>query len=169
MILFMHGLLSNRIINTKYKNIRYENKICKTVHYHRRTYDEVSSFYDTLIKIHKPKLIVGHSMGGYWSIIKSNEHNIPCVALNPYITPNRFGTFYDYNNLTEKHFNSNVNLHLESGDMLLDMDEIRIFAEMNNCNYQFLDGGSHFIKYTDKMNDFIELIIGDLDEKMYCI
>lgn len=159
MILFMHGLLSNRIINTKYKNIRYKNKICKTIHYHRRTYDEVSSFYDTLINLHKPKLIVGHSMGGYWSIIKSNEHNIPCLALNPYINPNRFGTFDDYTNLTSSNFNKNVNLHLEKGDMLLDINAIRDFAIEMKCNFQLLDGGSHFIKHTEKMNEYIELLL----------
>ena len=155
----MHGLLSNKMINTKFKNIRYADKVCKTVHYHRRTYKDVSDYYDLLIKLYKPKLIVGHSMGGYWSIVKSNEHNIPCLAMNPYITPNRFGTFEDYTNLNKDNFTNIVNLHLEQGDMLLDIKAIKNFADIMNCNYQLLKGGSHFIKHTDKMNEFISLLM----------
>lgn len=159
MILFMHGLLSNHIINTKYKSISYENKICKTVHYHRLSYDEVSKIYDDVIYKYKPDLIVSHSMGGYWGIVKSKEHNIPCVAMNPFINPQWLNFFKDYKNLTDDDFTDNITLYLEMGDKLLNMKPLLNIAKNNNIKHIVQDGGSHFIKHTDNINKLIDKFI----------
>lgn len=159
MILFMHGLLSNHIINTKFKSISYKNKICKTVYYHKLSYDEVSKIYDELIIKYKPDLIVGHSMGGYWSIVKSKEHNIPCLAMNPFIRPKRLNFFPDYKNLTDKDFTDKVTLYLEMGDRLLNMKSLHEMAKKNNINHMVQDGGSHFIKHTNNINKMIDKFI----------
>lgn len=161
MILFMHGLLSNRFINTKYKAIKHK-KICKTVHYHKLKFNDVSNYYDMIIHKNKPKLIVGHSMGGYWAIKKSKEHNIPCLVMNPYFMPNRYKMFSDYVNLDENDLTHNVNLYIEMGDLILDMKQIKSMADIKKCNYEIHHGGSHFIKYTDRMNQMIDRVLGDL-------
>ncbi len=166
MILFMHGLMSNRIINTKYKAIKGK-KICKTVKYHTETYDRISGFYDTLIRLHKPKLIVGHSMGGYWAIKKSKEYGIPCIAMNPHVKPRQYGMFDDYENLTLDYFTKNVYLHLELGDAILNMEQLYKTVYATDCEMNVFEGGSHFVKYTDAMNATIDKILKDVNNEVF--
>lgn len=157
MILFMHGLLSNPYINKKYKDIIYPNKICKTVQYQKQSYAAVSKFYDDLIDKHNPKLIVGHSMGGYWAITKSKEYDIPCMVMNPFFTPNTYSfIFKDYKNITHDMLDKKLmSFHLELGDKILNMYDIMDICNKNDIKCNHYHGGSHFIKYSDKMNILI--------------
>lgn len=161
MILFMHGLLSSPLTNKKYTNIKYKNKLCKLVKYTTLSYNEVSDIYDSLITKHKPQILIGHSMGGYWAITKSNQHNIPCIAINPFVNPNNRSKifFKDYTNLNIDNFNTNVSLYMEGGDMLLNMQNLCDIAKEKNINYKFLSGGSHFVKYKDELNLFIDNVL----------
>lgn len=154
----MHGLLSNPYINKKYKDIVYPNKICKTVQYHKMPYKDVSNFYDDMINNHNPKLIVGHSMGGYWALNKSKEHNIPCVVMNPFFTPKTYDfIFKDYKNITTGLLDKNLmSFHLELGDKILNMYDVMDICQKHDIKCNHYNGGSHFIKFTDKMNNLID-------------
>lgn len=158
MILFMHGLLSNPYINKKYKDITHPNKICKTVHYQKQSYSDVSKFYDDMIDKHNPRLIVGHSMGGYWAINKSKEHGIPCVAMNPFFTPSTYNfIFKDYKNIRHDILDKELmSFHLELGDKILNMYDIMDICNQYDLKCNHYNGGSHFIRHTDKMNELIE-------------
>jgi predicted esterase YcpF (UPF0227 family) len=70
MILFFHGLDSDNQ-TTKFTAISHPHKYCETVDYRRRSYGEIGRHYDELIALYNPAPLVGHSLGCYWALVKS--------------------------------------------------------------------------------------------------
>ncbi len=159
MILFFHGLDSSAQTN-KFEVINNRvtlGKVSETVDYRNMSHDEVSEFYDDLIAKHSPDLIVGHSLGGYWAIKKSNEHGIPCVLINPSLSPN---VFDDYPAIDKSSLDLDIprGFHIELGDEVLDMVEVAHFAEDIGAITYIYEHGCHRVKYLQEINNVIEHI-----------
>lgn len=151
MILFMHGLDSNNETNKFTVAIHEKNKYCETIDYRGLSYLEVSKKYDEIIERVKPTIIIGHSLGGFWALIKSQEHNIPCFLINPSLYPKRF--LNDYPLIKEFEFKSLKRAyHIEMDDEVLSMDAVKRFAKSSNARVYEHDGGHHRVQYISSLS-----------------
>ncbi len=90
-VLYLHGFNSapggNKAIRLKEMLPNYDilNPAIDYVKHPQETCDELSK----LVTHNKVKLIVGSSMGGFLSFYLTWKHNIPCVVINPCVTPDK--------------------------------------------------------------------------------
>lgn len=148
MILFMHGLDSSKETN-KFECIDVQEKYCETIDYRANTYEQVSKKYDEIIKRKKPKILVGHSLGGYWALVKSQQHNIPCFLINPSLYPKRI--LSDYIDISEMTIKKKVKrqFHIELGDEVLNMVKVAEFAQSIDAIQHIYEFGCHRVQYLD--------------------
>jgi len=154
MILFFHGYQSSPNTN-KYTMLQGE-KHCQLVDYDHLSYQEVSELYDQLITEHQPTHLAGHSLGGYWALIKSHEHAIPCVVANPQCFPDRF---YDrgYKDLTTQQITDSVPrvVYMETGDEILRVEDT-IQVLMPQCRMDIHHGGHHRLANPSKLDTLVK-------------
>ena len=152
-ILFFHGFNSSNTTN-KFKVIDSEHKVSWSVNYSSLTHKEVALLYNKFIQQVQPDILVGHSLGGYWALLKSIEHKIPCVAINPTLHPHK--TFDDYVDLKTLDFNDGVHraYHLELQDEIIDQRAIQEWVENETSNYKIFSytDGHHRCQYLDEIN-----------------
>lgn len=151
-ILFFHGLDSSRD-STKFHALDAQQKYCINVDYRNLNFETVSQFYHDIVEKIKPNIIVGHSLGGYWALLMSFQHQIPCVIANPSLRPNFRD---DYPPITDADLNHDIQqmAYLELGDETLDMHATKEFLE-NYMQIQSIAGGHHRLDHPEKMNDLI--------------
>lgn len=150
MILFFHGLDSDNQ-TTKFTAIGHPHKHCETVDYRRRGYGEISRHYDELIVRHNPALLVGHSLGGYWALLKSQQHGLPCVLINPQLYP---AFRADYPALELANCDDGVLrfAYLELGDEVLDIQQIFRALDGWVTELHCLGGGHHRVADLGRMD-----------------
>ena len=152
MILFFHGYRSSNKTN-KYTAIQGE-KVCYTVDYDALTPGMVSEFYDWLIETHQPDVLVGHSLGGYWALIKSKQHNIPCVLINPQLFP-RFETYTPITTGTLESSASPVIAYIETGDEVIEVERT-IELLQNRVDLEVSPGGHHRVENVEHINTLVD-------------
>ena len=94
-ILFFHGLDSSRE-STKFHAIDADHKYCIDVDYRNLNYATVAEFYNEMIEKIHPDILVGHSLGGYWALKMSQQHQIPCnpCSRSNCFSPLCFGSYF---------------------------------------------------------------------------
>lgn len=153
MILFFHGLDSDNQ-TTKFTAISYPHKYCETVDYRCRNMEEISRHYDELIAQHNPILLVGHSLGGYWALLKSQQHGLPCVLVNPQLYPSFRA---DYPELEVTSGNDGVLriAYLELGDEVLDIQRIHRVLDGSLTELHCANGGHHRVADLARMDSVV--------------
>ncbi|MDY6467106.1 YqiA/YcfP family alpha/beta fold hydrolase [Acinetobacter faecalis] len=151
-VLFFHGLDSSRD-STKFHAIDAPKKYCINVDYRNLNFETVAQFYHDIIEKINPHIIVGHSLGGYWALLMSFKHQIPCVIANPNLTPNFRD---DYPPISDKILDHDIQqmAYLELGDEILDMHGTKEFLE-NYMQIQSIEGGHHRLEHPERINDLI--------------
>lgn len=167
-ILFFHGFNSSATTN-KFTIFKDVIKVGYTVKYQRLTHHEVSVLYDKFIEQTQPDILVGHSLGGYWALLKSRETGIPCLAINPTLHPHK--TFDDYVDLKTLDFHDGVPraLHLELNDEVIAQREVQEWAEDETSNtliFSYADEhGHHRVNYLPELNlelkQLVKKILGE--------
>ena len=153
MILFFHGLDSSEE-TAKFTCIANPNKVSQTVEYRDKHYDEVSEYYNKRILETKPTLLVGHSMGGYWALIKSYEFGIPCVIVNPQLFPD-YDFLQGYTHVTDAQIlGADVTGYIECGDEIIDVE--KTIDALKAKHLHILDGGHHRVERLDNINTVVE-------------
>lgn len=156
-VLFLHGLDSNNGTN-KYSVINTPTKFCRTVDYRKLSFDEVKELYVETINHIKPDVIVGHSLGGFWSLYLANELSLPCVAINPSIDPSKVLDGYPKLEVENMRPYLPRGFHIEYGDEILNMYEVKDFAKaINSLIYEY-EGGCHRVDNLDEINTIIDHI-----------
>ncbi|MBM7457242.1 putative esterase YcpF (UPF0227 family) [Oceanisphaera litoralis] len=160
MILFFHGLDSDNE-TTKFTAISHSNKFCKRVDYRRQSHEDISRFYDGLITQYKPALLVGHSLGGYWALMKSDQHSLPCVLVNPQFYPS-FRS--DYSDLDPANCDPAIPrfVYLEMGDEVLDIERIYHALKGRVSRLEAVLGGHHRVANLDRMDELVTLALADI-------
>lgn len=157
MILFFHGYQSSP--NTNKYTLLTGEKHCEHVDYDQHSYQEVSDLYDRLIEEHQPTQLAGHSLGGYWALIKSHEHHIPCAVANPQCFPEKFYA-QGYRDITTQRITDSVrrSVYMETGDEVLRVhDTIQVL--MPQCKMVIQEGGHHRLAHPEKLNMLVQEII----------
>ena len=164
MILFFHGLTSSSE-TSKFQVIKQANKFCQTIDYETYRYQQVSKIYDDLIQLYQPKLLVGHSLGGYWALTKSNQYHLPCAVINPALQPSQKSELTDYPKLKSEDMDKQIYraFHIEFADEVLDMQEVYQFAQALNATYFTYPDGHHRVHYLDEINHMIEHVLNELE------
>lgn len=153
MILFFHGLDSSGE-TTKFTCIENQNKVSQTVEYRGKHYDEINAYYNKRISETNPKLLVGHSMGGYWALIKSYEFGIPCVIVNPQLFPD-----YDFlpgypEVTTDQIAGADITAYIEDGDEIIQVP--RTISALECKKLHVYIGGHHRVERLDNINTIVE-------------
>lgn len=157
MILFFHGYQSGP--NTNKYTLLTGEKHCEHVDYDQLSYQEVSDLYDRLIAKHQPTLLAGHSLGGYWALIKSHEHQIPCAVANPQCFPDKFYN-KGYTDITTQRITDSIrrSVYMETGDEVLRVsDTIQVL--MPQCKMMIHQGGHHRLERPNQLNNLLQEII----------
>ncbi len=156
-VLFLHGLDSSSETN-KFEVIDTPTKYCLTVDYRSKSFEQVKELYEESIEHIKPDVIVGHSLGGFWALYMSNIHGIPCVAINPSIDPSKVLDGYPKLELEKMRPYLPRGFHIELGDEVLNMYEVKSFAETVNATIYEYDGGCHRVDNLKEINTVINHI-----------
>ena len=133
-----------------------------------------------LIEDYEDTIIVGTSLGGFYSLLISNRFDIPCFLINPSLEPHktlvkkvgkhvRFGTdneVYDFKqeyleklkNASADTLPSNqdyklINVYLSKDDEQLDFSNIRKFIPKANIYKEFDNSGHRFSKFSEVIPD----------------
>ncbi len=160
MILFFHGLDSDNE-TTKFTAISHPHKLCETVDYRQQSHEEIGRLYDDLITQHKPSLLVGHSLGGYWALMKSDQHRLPCVLINPQLYPSFRSDYSDLDPTTcEPPIPRFV--YLEMGDEVLDIERIYNALKGRVSRLEAVAGGHHRVAHLDSMDELVSLALADI-------
>jgi len=150
-LLFFHGYQSSNKTD-KFKVIR-DTKRCVTVDYDSMSYKEVKEYYSSLSVF--PTMLVGHSLGGYWALLLSIEYGIPCVLVNPSLSPK---ILPDYPSIDLRRMNNDSVpriAYLELGDEVLDMHQVR--HSLNPyMKVRVSKGGHHRVENLEMINNCIE-------------
>jgi len=151
MILFLHGLNSSAQTN-KFTEL-IGDKVCETINYTEMGFTAVDARYDQLIALHKPDIIVGHSLGGYWALRKGKQHNIPSVIVNPQLFPG--DKFTKYVPVTHESFHGpgHVISYVETGDEVIRVPET--LELLSDTDLRVYDGGHHRVERVDYINTLV--------------
>ncbi|NHC04431.1 esterase [Acinetobacter sp. 187] len=151
-VLFLHGLDSSRE-STKFEAIDAVDKLCINVDYRNLNFSTVESFYCEMIEKIKPKILVGHSLGGYWALKMSKYFELPAVIANPSLSPN---FREDYPQISEQDLDHDIPqfAYIELGDELLDMYATADCLE-SYMHVEKVEGGHHRLDEPEKINQFI--------------
>lgn len=152
-ILFFHGLDSSRE-SSKFDVIHSEYKYCVNVDYRQLNFHTVMDFYHKTIEKIQPKLIVGHSLGGYWALKMSALHKIPTVVANPSLAP-KFRDDYPAINDHDLDHDTMQMAYLELGDEILDMYAVQQQLEPYML-VESIDGGHHRLACPENINIVIQ-------------
>lgn len=156
--LFFHGLHSNKE-TTKYQAINYP-KFCETVYYESYDYELIHNKYNSLINLFKPDILIGHSLGGYWSLKLAIEHKLPCILLNPQLFPQNKDIFQvdKYQDFLNFKLPKDilVTMYIETDDDIIDVD--RTITLLDNNYIIIQEGGHHKLQYPERVNDLIDYI-----------
>lgn len=152
-ILFMHGLDSSKD-STKFHALDAAQKYCIDIDYRNLNYDTVAELYQNIIHKIQPKLIVGHSLGGYWALKMSQLFRIPAIIANPSLQPD-FHT--DYAPITVHDLEHDIpqTAYIELGDEILDMYETSNILE-SYMHVEMMQGGHHRLASPDNLNRMLE-------------
>lgn len=152
-ILFLHGLDSSKE-STKFHAIDAQDKHCIDVDYRNLNYQTVENFYHDIIQIIKPKLLIGHCLGGYWALKMSHLYRIPTIIANPSLYPDFRD---DYSTIDEDDLEHDIPqmAYIELGDEILDMhstiEQLEPFMQI-----QTVEGGHHRLAEPKNINKLIE-------------
>ncbi len=151
-ILFLHGLDSSRE-STKFHAIQTEKKVCIDMDYRNLNYATVADLYQEIIEKIKPDLLIGHSLGGYWALKMSHQHQIPCIIANPSLSPNFRD---DYPPITEDDLQHDIPqmAYIELGDEILDMHQVTDQLE-SFMLLEIIEGGHHRLAHPENLNALI--------------
>ncbi|HJF28420.1 esterase [Acinetobacter bohemicus] len=154
-ILFLHGLDSCKK-SSKFHAINTTQKYCIDVDYRNLSYSSVADFYHDTIKMIKPDILVGHSLGGYWALKMSQAHQLPCIVANPSLQPNFRD---DYPIISDQDLQHDIPqfAYLELGDEILDMHAVQICLE-DYMQIQAIEGGHHRLAHPEQLNQLIQEI-----------
>lgn len=154
-ILYLHGLDSSKA-SSKFQAIDSENKFCINIDYRNLNYSSVERFYCDIIDKIKPKILVGHSLGAYWTLKMSKHFQLPAVITNPHLAPN---FRLDYPEITEDDLDHDVPqfAYIELGDEQYDMYQTADLLE-SFMHVDCITGGSHTLAKPEKINELIEKI-----------
>lgn len=154
-VLFLHGLDSSRE-STKFEAIDATDKLCIDVDYRNLNFSTVEKFYCDIIEKMKPKILVGHSLGGYWALKMSKYFELPTVIANPSLSPN---FREDYPFISEQDLDHDIPqfAYIELGDEVLDMyataDRLESYMYVEK-----VEGGHHRLDHPDHLNKLIQQI-----------
>lgn len=155
-ILFLHGLDSSRE-STKFHAINAIKKFCIDVDYRNLNYATVEQFYSEAIQTIKPDLLVGHSLGGYWSLKLSAQHRVPAIVANPSLAPSFRN---DYPAINEYDLENDIPqiAYIELGDETLNMydtlQQLEPFMQIKT-----LEGGHHRLEQPENLNVLIDYML----------
>ncbi|WP_157772284.1 YqiA/YcfP family alpha/beta fold hydrolase [Zobellella denitrificans] len=163
MILFFHGLDSDNQ-TTKFTAISHPHKYCETVDYRCSDREDISRHYDELITRYSPVLLVGHSLGGYWALVKSQQHGLPCVLVNPQLYPSFRA---DYSELEIAGCDDGVLrfAYLELGDEVLDIQRIRRALDGGVAELYCADGGHHRVADLARMDSVVRAALERIQQQ----
>ncbi|MGE8623085.1 YqiA/YcfP family alpha/beta fold hydrolase [Acinetobacter schindleri] len=151
-ILFFHGLDSSRE-STKFHAIDADHKYCIDVDYRNLNYATVAEFYNEIIEKIHPDILVGHSLGGYWALKMSQQHQIPCVIANPSLAP-----YFrdDYPAICDNDLQHDIPqlAYIELGDEILDMHAVQSQLE-DYMQVEAVPGGHHRLETPERINPLI--------------
>ncbi|WP_171488566.1 YqiA/YcfP family alpha/beta fold hydrolase [Acinetobacter defluvii] len=152
-ILFMHGLDSSKD-STKFHALNATQKYCIDIDYRNLNYDTVAELYQDIIQKIQPKLIVGHSLGGYWALKMSQVFRIPAIVANPSLHPDFRA---DYAPITEYDLEHDIpqTAYIELGDEILDMYETSNILEPY-MYVEMMQGGHHRLASPENLNHMIK-------------
>jgi predicted esterase YcpF (UPF0227 family) len=143
----------------------------------QKSHTHLLSFVQNVMKDHPHTLLVGCSLGGFWSHYISNELRLPSLLLNPAMKPwetldkyvgvdhaGKAGftkanvkAFHDFNfkNARPSVVHEPRTVLLEKGDTVLDPHQIQKDFT-GHAEVKLLEGGSHRFDDFDQMNKSIE-------------
>ena len=152
-ILFLHGLDSSKESN-KFHAIHAKQKFCMDVDYRNLSFQTVEMLYQNMIAKIKPDLLVGHGVGGYWTLRMSDQFRLPAIVANPSLAP-KFRD--DYPALEEKDLDHDIPqlAYLELGDEMLDMHQTQHILERFMLVHTYA-GGYHRLEYPENINLLIQ-------------
>lgn len=152
-ILFLHGLDSSKD-SSKFHALNYDQKYCINMDYRNLGYHTVAALYHESIEKIRPDLLVGHSLGGYWALKMSAQHQLPCVIANPSLSPH-FRS--DYPAITEHDLQHDIPqwAYIELADELLNMAATQEFLE-NFMHVHAVSGGHHRLEKPETVNVLID-------------
>ncbi|MFW1860047.1 YqiA/YcfP family alpha/beta fold hydrolase [Acinetobacter defluvii] len=114
----------------------------------------MAELYQDIIQKIQPKLIVGHSLGGYWALKMSQLFRIPAIVANPSLHPDFRA---DYAPITEYDLEHDIpqTAYIELGDEILDMYETSNILEPY-MYVEMMQGGHHRLASPENLNRMIE-------------
>lgn len=159
MIIFYHGYNSSSNTN-KFTEINVKEKYCRSVNYDQSSYEEIYEQYCKDIEEHKPDMLVGHSLGGYWAIKMANKYNLPVVLVNPSFFPDQSLPQLGYKNIEPSLIQNDIPkyFYLELGDEVLDLRKVLEYVKDYSYVETVLDG-HHRVQYIENYNNVIEFAI----------
>lgn len=161
MFIFYHGYQSSSSTN-KYKELQSlgESSFCRTVDYEKLTEQQVYELYCNDIEQHKPDLLIGHSLGGYWALRLSNEYNIPVVVVNPSLFPSVTLPHLKYKDIEQEQINNLVPkyFYLELGDEVIDLHKVQQFVQEHSY-VATVNDGHHRVQYINNYKQVVEFAI----------
>lgn len=135
-----------------------------------------------LIEDYEDTIIVGTSLGGFYSLLISNRFDIPCFLINPSLEPHktlvkkvgkytRFGTdneVYDFkheyieklrdfsNEISPSEQNHKlINVYLSTDDEQLDFSNIKKFIPRAKTHKEFDNSGHRFSRFSEVIPDIM--------------
>ncbi|WP_205669602.1 YqiA/YcfP family alpha/beta fold hydrolase [Acinetobacter sp. MB5] len=152
-ILFLHGLDSSKESN-KFHTIQSKQKFCIDVDYRNLSFKTVETLYQNIIEKIKPDLLVGHGVGGYWTLRMSYQFRLPAIVANPNLSP-QFRD--DYPAIEEKYLDHDIPqlAYLELGDEMLDMYQTQHILERFMLVHTYA-GGYHRLECPENINTLVQ-------------
>ena len=152
-ILFLHGLDSSKESN-KFHAIQAKQKFCIDVDYRNLSFQTVEMLYQNIIEKIKPDLLVGHGVGGYWTLRMSYQFHLPAIVANPSLAPNFRD---DYPALEEKDLDHDIPqfAYLELGDEMLNMYQTQQILERFMIVHTYT-GGYHRLEHPENINLLVQ-------------
>jgi predicted esterase YcpF (UPF0227 family) len=155
-VFFIHGYQSSKNTN-KFTVIETDDKICLDVDYDKFTFKQLEKLYFSTINEYNPDIIVGHSLGAFWSLLMSQLTAIPCVIINPQFTLTKFEKLgYPQYVDWSAYFNGDnwVYSYIETGDEIINVSKtVEVCKKYSDCTvYQ---GGHHRVENLNNINKII--------------
>lgn len=180
MIIYIHGFLSS---GKGFKPMWFANKFAQSsLKFHAASYSQKSPlksirFFEELIEKHlalsEPVLLIGSSLGGYFSFYLAQKYNLPFVLINPVSIPIKLFEQYkgkhenqitgeivqineQFNKELLSFFNQQPKPMQEKGLVLLDKEDevipyqtaVKFFKEL--AEVRVFEGGSHSFEHLDE-------------------
>lgn len=177
-VIYIHGYTGEHGYNPNSSKIQAIRKYCDekgmTLHTPRypdhdpkASHKHLSNFIAEVKKKDPHPILVGTSLGGYWSHRLSNEHNLPSVLINPAIEPHitlerhvnagrmTEKSFKDFQKFNDEHASpSSVKEHrhvlLEAGDDVIDPHKTKKLYT-GHATVKFFPGGNHMFTRHDEI------------------